>query len=52
MVRSSELENNTHTHSKMDKRRLRVTLKVLDEVRICFPDTEQFIEDSILIKNV
>ena len=29
----------------MDKRRLRVALKVLDEVRIRFPDTRQFIED-------
>ena len=31
----------------MDKWRLRVALKILDEVRICFPDTKQFIEDSI-----
>ena len=31
----------------MEKWRLRVALKILDEVRICFPDTKQFIEDSI-----
>ena len=31
----------------MDKRRLRVALKVLDEVRVQFLDTKQFIEDSI-----
>ena len=31
----------------MDKRRLRVALKVLDEIRIRFPDTKQFIEDLI-----
>ena len=31
----------------MDKRRLRVALKVLDEVRVWFPDTKQFIEDCI-----
>ena len=47
-MRSSALENKTkNTHNKMDKRRLRVALKVLDEVRIHFPDTKQFIEDSI-----
>ena len=31
----------------MDKRRLRIALKVLNEVRIRFPYTKQFIEDSI-----
>ena len=31
----------------MDKRRLRVALKVLDEVRVRLPDTKQFIEDFI-----
>ena len=31
----------------MDKRRLRVALKVLDEVRVRFPDTKKFIEDCI-----
>ena len=31
----------------MDKQRLRVALKVLDEVRIRFPDTKQIIGDSI-----
>ena len=31
----------------MDKRRLRVALKVLGTVKTQFPDTKQFIEDSI-----
>ena len=31
----------------MDKRRLRVALKVLDEVRICYPNTKKFVEDLI-----
>ena len=31
----------------MDKRRLRVALKVLDAVKEQFPDTKQFIEDLI-----
>ena len=47
-LRSSALESKKkNTHSKMDKRRLRVALKVLDEVRVQFLDTKQFIEDSI-----
>ena len=29
----------------MDKRRLRVALKVLDEVRICYLDIKKFVED-------
>ena len=31
----------------MDKWWLRVALKVLDDIRIRFPDTKQFIEDLI-----
>ena len=31
----------------MDKQRLRVALKVLDEVKVQFPETKQFIEDAI-----
>ena len=31
----------------MDKQRLRVAMKVLDAVKVHFPDTKQFIEDSI-----
>ena len=31
----------------MDKRRVRVALKILDEVRVRFPDTKQFIDDCI-----
>ena len=52
-VRSRALESNnkttsnTHTHNKMDKRRLIVVLKVLDAVKTQFPDTKQFIEDLI-----
>ena len=33
--------------NKMDKRRLRVALKVLRAVKEQFPDTKQFIEDLI-----
>ena len=50
-MRSSALESNnkatSNTHNKMDKRRLRVAFKVLDAVKTQFPDTKQFIEDSI-----
>ena len=31
----------------MDKKRLRVVLKVLDEVKVQFPETKQFIEECI-----
>ena len=31
----------------MYKRRLRVALKVLDEVKVCYPDTKKIIEDLI-----
>ena len=31
----------------MDKQRLRVALKVLDEVKVQFPEAKQFIEDAI-----
>ena len=31
----------------MDKKRLRVALKVLDAVKTQFPDTKQYIEDLI-----
>ena len=45
---SSLLESKTkNTHNKMDKRRMRVALKILDTVKTQFPDTKQFIEDSI-----
>ena len=44
-LRFSALESKTkNTHNKMDKKRLRVALKVLDEVKVQFPETEQFIE--------
>ena len=47
-MRSSALESKTkNTYNKMDKRRLRLALKVLDEVRVRFLDTKQFIEDCI-----
>ena len=47
-LRSSALESKTkNTLNKMDKQRLRVALKVLDEFRVRFPDTKQFIEDYI-----
>ena len=31
----------------MDKWRLRVALKVLDEVKVNFPDTKQFMEEAM-----
>ena len=31
----------------MDKRRLKLALKVLDEVKVQFPETKQFIEERI-----
>ena len=31
----------------MDKRQLRVALKVLNEVKVQFPETKQFIEEAI-----
>ena len=31
----------------MDKRRIKITLKVLDEVKVQFPETKQFIEECI-----
>ena len=47
-LRSSALESKTkNTHNKLDKQRLRVALKVLDEVKVKFPETIQFIEGCI-----
>ena len=43
-VRSSALECKTKiAHNKMDKKRLRVALKVLGKLQ--FPETEQFMEE-------
>ena len=42
-----ESKTKTHTHNKMDKQRLRVALKVLDEVKVQLPEAKQFIEDAI-----
>ena len=47
-VTSSTLEKiKKDTGNTMDKRRLRVALKVLEEVKVRFPDTKRFIEDLI-----
>ena len=47
-VQCTRKQNNKRLHiTKMDKQWLRVALKVLDEVKIHFPDTKQFIEDLI-----
>ena len=48
-MRSSALlkSKTKNTHNKMDKRQMRVVLKILDAVKTQFPDTKQFIEDSI-----
>ena len=40
----------TPIYNKMDKQQLRVALKVLNEGRIQFPDTKQFIEDLINVE--
>ena len=48
-MRSSALESkskNAHV-TKMDKRQLRVALRVLGAVKEQFPNTKQFIEDLI-----
>ena len=31
----------------MDKRRIRITAKVLDEVKVQFPETKEFIEEHL-----
>ena len=36
-----------HTRNTMDKRQLRITLKVLEKVNFRFSDTKQFMEDLI-----
>ena len=36
-----------HTSNTMNKRKLRVVLTVLEAVKTQFPETKQFIEDSI-----
>ena len=47
-MRSSALEKiKKHTRDAMDKKRLRVALKVLGAVKEQFPDTKRFIEDLI-----
>ena len=47
-VTSSTLEKiKKDTGNTMDKRRLRVALKVLEKVKVRFPDTKRFIEDLI-----
>ena len=39
-LRSSALESKTqHTTAKMDKQRIRIAAKVLDEVKVQFPET-------------
>ena len=47
-MRSSALEKiKKHTRKTMDKKRLRVALKVLGAVKEQFPDTKGFIEELI-----
>ena len=48
-MRPSALESKTTSAyvNKMDKQRLRATLKVSEAVKERFPDTKQFIEDLI-----
>ena len=47
-LRSSALESKTqHTTTKMDKRTIKIAIKVLDEVKAQFPETKEFIEDRL-----
>ena len=46
-LRSSALKSKTKSNNKMDKRRLKMTLKVLDEVKFQFRETKQFMEECI-----
>ena len=47
-ARTSTLENmKKHTRNTMDKKRLRVALKVLERVKKKFPDTKKFVADLI-----
>ena len=45
-LRSSALARNT-THKAMDKQRLKVISRVLEEVKLNFPETMQFTEDRL-----
>ena len=47
-LRSSALESKAqHTTTKMDKRTIKIAIKVLDEVKAQFPETKEFIEDRL-----
>ena len=43
-MRTSETQ---HTPENMDKSRIKIAMKVLDEVKEHFPETKEFIEDCI-----
>ena len=44
-MRSSALTSKTEARKKMDKRRLRITMKVLGEAKAQFPNTAEFTEE-------
>ena len=47
-LRSSALENTIqHTATKMDKRRIKMVIKVLEEVKAQFPETKEFIDERV-----
>ena len=43
-LRSSALARNTTHKTKMDKRRIRIATKILEEVKAQFPETAEFID--------
>ena len=46
-LRSSALASKTKNNNKIDKRRLKITLKVLNEIKVQFPKTKEFIEERL-----
>ena len=44
---TKNINTNTSACYKMDKKRLRVALKILKEVTVKFPNTKQFIDNAM-----
>ena len=45
-MRSSALARNA-THNRMHKRRVKIAMKVLDQVKTQLPEAKQFIDDCV-----
>ena len=41
-----KVKHNTQ-QQKIDKRRIKISIKVLDEVKVQFPETNEFIEEGL-----